>query len=97
MLQNEFNATDFNKMAQAKQILPGTADGLDSGEFLAYWLIEEGLVDKGICFHYLRRFYRLDTDHDHILSQNVLNCPHVHLILRVHNHDDRWLSDEVWK
>ena len=48
------------RVQSLRRLLPGTRNGIDAGEFLAYWLIEEGVVDKHACFHYLRCFYRLD-------------------------------------
>ena len=72
MLHRKLETQDFQSMIAAKEILPGGHNGLDSGEFLAYWLINEGIVNKRVCFHYLRSFYRLDLDGNKILNEEDL-------------------------
>lgn len=72
MLHRKLKAADFEKINEATRIMPGAHTGVDAGEFLAYWLIEEGLVDQFTCFHYLRHFYRLDTSNQGLLAHEDL-------------------------
>jgi len=68
MLHRKLKAEDFQHMDDATRILPGAHTGIDAGEFLAYWLVQEGICDQHTCFHYLRSFYRLDVNNNRVLA-----------------------------
>lgn len=72
MLHREIEPEDFTKISEATAVLPGVGSGIDAGEFLAYWLIQEGVVDQQTCFHYLRCFYRLDANDQYRLNHEDL-------------------------